>query len=832
MKDTPMDDLLVDFLTETREGLQNLDEALLQLERTPSDKATLSEVFRTVHTIKGTCGFLGLPRLESVAHAGENLLGLWRDGTVPVTGHGINLILGTVDRIRGIVDGLSATGAEPEGDDAPLKAALEAAATGEAPAASEHPAEEPTMAAPAPAEAASAGAPQSIRVAVEVLEELMVLVSELVLTRNQLMQLARNDENGAYTVPLQRLSQITSDLQDGVMKTRMQPVGNAWSKLPRLVRDLSQELGKRIELEMRGADTELDRQVLELIKDPLTHMVRNSGDHGLETPEQRRAAGKGEIGRILLNAYHEGGHIVMEIGDDGRGLSTERIKAKALAQGFATEAELAAMPEHEVHRFIFRAGFSTAAAVTSVSGRGVGMDVVRTNIERIGGLVDLRSREGRGTTFIIKIPLTLAIAAALIVEAGGERFAIPQAGVLELVRVGGADGPRVERIKDAAVLRLRDRLLPLVTLRKLLRLDGGPAEGGGFVVVTQVGSQLFGIVVDRVFDTEEIVVKPVAPILRHITMFSGNTILGDGSVIMILDPSGIARATALGTEAAVEQGAAATARSASRSGACTSLLLFRAGAGAAKAVPLALVARLEDLPVECIEQAGAGLVTQYRGHLMPLLTLPGATPAGAGGRQPVLVFGDGERAMGLMVDEILDVLEERLAIEPAGERPGYLGSCVLAGKVTGILDTSHWLRLGQPDWFGTPHAGAARPRILLVEDSAFFRNLAGPALSSAGFDVVSVGGGRDALHLREAGERFDAVISDIDMPDLDGHALARAIREGGAWAELPLIALSGRARPEDIERGRAAGFSDYVAKFDRDALVASLRGCLQPGIAA
>ncbi|WP_456313866.1 hybrid sensor histidine kinase/response regulator [Sabulicella glaciei] len=668
----------------------------------------------------------------------------------------------------------------------------------------------------------------------DVLEDLMVLVSELVLTRNQLLQLARAEENSSFTVPLQRLSQITSDLQDGVMKTRMQPIGNAWSKLPRLARDLSNELGKRIELDMRGAETELDRQVLELIKDPLTHMVRNSADHGLESPEQRRAAGKGETGRILLNAYHEGGHIVLEIGDDGRGLNTERIRQKVIAQGLATEAELAAMGERDIHRFIFRAGFSTAAEVTSVSGRGVGMDVVKTNIERIGGLVDLRSREGKGTTFTIKIPLTLAIAAALIVESGGERFAIPQAGVLELVRVGDGTGPRVERIKDAAILRLSDRLLPLVSLKRLLRLEEGAPDDGatGFVVVTQVGPQLFGIVVDRVFDTEEIVVKPVAPILRHITMFSGNTILGDGSVIMILDPGGIARASGLGAEGAVEAAAAGAAPGAgARTGARTAMLLFRAGPGAPRAVPLGLVARLEDLPVERIEQAGDGLVTQYRGRLMPLLSVPGIAPREAGQRQPVLVFGDEERAMGLMVDEILDVMEEPLAIDPAGERPGFLGSVVLAGRVTDILDTGFWLRQAQPDWFDRPDR-ERRPRVLLVEDSAFFRSLAVPAVTAAGFEVLTVADGREALRLRDAGERFDIIVSDINMPGLDGHGLARAVREGGAWAALPMIALSGQSTREDVERGREAGFSDYVAKFDKDALIQSLRQCLQIDVAA
>ena len=428
-----MDDLLADFLTETHEGLTALDSALVRLERTPDDQPTLSEVFRLVHTIKGTCGFLGLSRLEAVAHAAENVLGRYRDGTLAVTPAGITLILSSLDRVKEIVAGIEVSGTEPAGDDAALIAALDAAAEGRAeapPAADAPPAAEEAGAAaaaanePAAADAVAEGAgtvaAQTIRVSVDVLEDLMMLVSELVLTRNQLLQLSRAHQSDAFAVPLQRLSHITSDLQEGVMKTRMQPIGNAWAKLPRLVRDLAHELGKKIDLEMRGAQTELDRQVLELIRDPLTHMVRNSGDHGLETPEQRRAAGKPETGRILLNAYHEGGHIIIEIGDDGRGLPVEKIRAKALANGLATEAELAQMSEREVLRFIFAPGFSTAQQVTSVSGRGVGMDVVKTNIEKIGGTVELVSKEGRGATFTIKIPLTLAIVSALIVEAGGE----------------------------------------------------------------------------------------------------------------------------------------------------------------------------------------------------------------------------------------------------------------------------------------------------------------------------------------------------------------------------------------------------------------------------
>ncbi len=854
-----MDDLLADFLTETHEGLSAVDEALLRLERAPDDAPTLAEIFRQVHTIKGTCGFLGLSRLEKVGHAAETMLGLYRDGTLTVTPEGITLIFTAVDAIRKIVMGLEQNGQEPEGDDAAVIAALDAAARGEPLAVpampqpkAQSPAEAPPVAAPVSAvppprptesvaeagPAESVAAHQTIRVSVEVLEDLMTLVSELVLTRNQLLQLARASSDSQLSVPLQRLSHITSELQEGVMKTRMQPIGNAWAKLPRLVRDLANELGKKIELDMRGAETELDRQVLELIKDPLTHMVRNSGDHGLENPAERRAAGKPDTGRILLNAYHQGGHIIIEIGDDGRGLPVEKIRAKALSQGLATEAELAQMNEHDVLRFIFRPGFSTAQQITSVSGRGVGMDVVKTNIERIGGTIELRSKEGRGSTFTIKIPLTLAIVSALIVQAGGERFAIPQIGVVELVRVGDEHegSARIEMIKDAPVLRLRDRLLPLVSLSALLQLrEPTGAALTGYVVVMQVGANVFGIVVDRVFDTEEIVVKPVAPILRHITMFSGNTILGDGSVIMILDPNGVARGAGINAEGRAEDQQAIVVNGGIRSDSSTSLLLFRAGDQTPKAVPLGLVARLEDIPVERIEISGGTPVVQYRGQLMPMVPISGHWEAPESGRQAVLVFTEGTRSMGLMVDEILDVVQEPLLIQPGSDRLGYLGSAVIAERVTDVIDTVYWLSHSGGDWFRGDRkmaSSAKKPRLLLIDDSTFFRHLVVPALSAAGFDVTAVESPAEALRLRDAGAEFEALISDIEMPEMDGLSFARNVRASGAWARLPLVALSSRAEADDVARGREAGFTDYVAKYDRDALLSSLRECLSSPIAA
>jgi two-component system, chemotaxis family, sensor kinase CheA len=678
-----MDDLLADFLSEATESLADLDLALVRLERAPQDAATVGLIFRHVHTIKGTCGFLGLARLERVAHAAESVLGRLREGALVATPETVGAVLAACDVIKRIVAGLAASGAEPEGDDAALIASLCALAEGKAVAPPPAPdaASEPT-----------AGA-QTIRVAVDVLDVLMTLVGELVLTRNQIAQQARRADDATLSAPLQRLSQITADLQDAVMKTRMQPVGHAWNRLPRLVRDLAHELGKRIDLVSTGAGTELDRQVLEQIRDPLTHMVRNAADHGLETPEERRAAGKPEIGTIRLAASAEGGHVVIDIADDGRGLSVERIRAKALQRGQASDAGIAAMSDAQVLRLIFRPGFSTATSVTAISGRGVGMDVVKTNIERIGGSVELASRPGEGTTFRLKIPLTLAIAAALIVEAGGLRFAIPQLAVRELVRARvQGDEARLARIDGAPMLRLRERLLPLVSLCALLHLHETPADAGErVVVVTQVGAHRFGVIVDAVFDTEEIVVKPVAPILRHITLFGGNTILGDGAVVMILDPAGIARAAGIASTEA-QPGARAPSPTAPdpRDTDRAQMLIFRAGGPQPMAVPLAHVARIERIGRDSVENSGGTLVTQYRGRLMPLLP-PGGAVDPERATQLVLVIAHTGRAVGLIVDEILDVVAEtpRMALRPA--RPGLLGGTVLAGRATEVIDAAYWL---------------------------------------------------------------------------------------------------------------------------------------------
>ena len=492
------------------------------------------------------------------------------------------------------------------------------------------------------------------------------------------------------------------------------------------------------------------------------------------------------------------------------------------------------MSDQAIQQFVFEAGLSTAAKVTNVSGRGVGMDVVKTNIERIGGTVELKSEEGKGATFTIKIPLTLAIVSALIVECGGERFAIPQISVLELVRASSRSDQGIERVNNAPVMRLRDRLLPLVSLHELLQL-GEPREQDDkdyevFVVVTQVGTYTFGIMVDRVFDTEEIVVKPVAPMLRDISVFSGNTILGDGSVIMILDPNGIAGASGEMSVADHERAGIDSAAS-EESDERVALLVFRAGNDTPKAVPLSLVARLEEVDCTEIERSDNKAVVQYRGQLMPLIPFDDNHEFPEKGRQPVVVFTDQDRSMGLVVDQILDIVEQSLAVELSGGTPGLMGTSVIAGKATEIVDTGYFLTQAFSDWFGSHEASATGSerggrRILLVDDSPFFRNLMAPLLSTAGYEVTTAESADKALSLCEAGSDFDIIISDIEMPGMDGFEFAEAVKNNSRWQDTPMVALSTRASPNDLNRGREVGFTDYVAKFDRDSLLDTLANTL------
>lgn len=918
-----MDDLISEFLTETAESLDVIDAELVRFENNPEDRAILDNIFRLLHTIKGTCGFLGLPRLEAVAHAGETLLGKFRDGELAVSPPMVTLVLEAIDQIKVLLESLEETGAEPAGEDSALISKLEDAAMGklegavqpDAPQKPENwdedlgrelrpgevsladleaafqgadidPANDPGDAAPAesapvqhlgvgdfdpelgrelrPGEVSAAeleaafmsadvdpgnepeapkafitddmsheealqsamaelkgvdhvaggeGGPrvqQTVRVTVDVLEGLMTTVSELVLTRNQLMQTIRGMEDEELKGPLQRLSAVTGELQDGVMKTRMQPIGDAWRKLPRIIRDVSTDLGKKIELVMEGQDTELDRQVLELIKDPLTHMVRNSADHGLEMPADRVKAGKSEKGRIKLSAYHEGGHIIISISDDGKGLDTKRIGEKALEKGLTTHDELERMTEAQIHRFIFAPGFSTAAKVTNLSGRGVGMDVVRTNIEQIGGVVDVASTAGRGSHFSIKIPLTLAIVSALIVGCDEQRFAIPQLAVRELVRVGAGSEHTVEKLHGARVMRLRDRLMPIVDLHDVLGV--GEAYSGGedeaaFVVVLDAGGRNVGLVVDNVLDTEEIVVKPLSESLRNVSAYSGATILGDGSVIMILDPNGLAGeiVSAMEEEAVNDMASASVTELAQQT---QRLLLVRAGGTEPKAVPLALVTRLEEFEPDTIETTNGRQVVQYRGRLMPIVPLGSEIRCTEGQRLPVLVFAENHTAIGLAVDQIVDVVEERVDMQMSSDKQGVIGSAIIKGKATDVVDIAWYLDQSRASDIQR-RSSSHRRKVLLVDADAFARRMIAPLLAAAGYDVTPAGGMHEVKSIAEAGEHFDALVGDPAALD--------RIRNEGMWTNLPALAVTDW--PEDTP---ADGLTVVLPRSDRGALIAAL----------
>lgn len=909
-----MDDIIRDFVAESREGIEALDAKLVAFERTPADPALLGDIFRLIHSIKGASGFLGLNRLQGVAHAAENVLGAFRDGELAVAPSNVSAVLEAVDTVRTIIEALAATGAEPAGDDRALIARLDAIFAGVASSATSEsapgapliqrlgndatldaaaeallttllaapahaaalaghdldlvqaglrdgliaaarseaavdaaallsavlpglgaegvafatdalrhilgdleadpaavaallppaavpvrPAETeavpPAPAQPAPTTAsneADPAGPQTIRVNVQVLEGLMTTVSELVLIRNQLIQTLRSQPDTPFAGPLNRLNQVTSELQESVMTTRMQPISGAWAKLPRLVRDLAADLGKSIELVTTGQDTELDRQVLELIKDPLTHMIRNAADHGLETPEARRAAGKSETGRITLGARHEGGAIIIEMADDGRGLSADLIRSKAVAKGLISPVQAQTMSDAEARQLIFMPGFSTAEQITAVSGRGVGMDVVRTNIEKIGGVIELSSVEGQGSRFTIRIPLTLSIVSALIVEAGGERFALPQAGIVELVSAGSGDSSRrLEQLNGATVLRLRDRLLPVVTLKATLRLDAAEeSRSDACIVVAKVGGFTFGIMVDRVFDTEEIVVKPVASILRHLRLFSGATILGDGAVVLILDLKGMAMEAGAGH---LVNGGDEPVRTAEPTSAeLERLMVFRDGRGALKAALLDKVARIEELSPGAIETVDGRSVLQYRDRLMPVLDTDGAPARPQGERaKPLLVFARGDHSLGLMVEEIVDIAEARLTSDLTAATPGVLGSLVIEGQAADLIDIDFfWRRVaGEPEPERTSKGPAAGRRLLVVDGSPFTQLLVRPLLSQAGYAVEVATSPEGALKLHDAGEIYDLILADTTPRGVETRRLVQALSQAEGWRDTPLLGL-------------------------------------------
>lgn len=869
-------EVIREFLVESHENLSRLDRELVELEQHPRDAGLLASIFRTIHTIKGTCGFLGFETLESITHQAETLLSQLRDGQRQLNPELVSLILDTVDATRQVLAAIEASGEEGPGRFEALTERLRAAAQApakapkipervvereqatdrgmtSAPEKTEPKSEsaidpvKPGAASPDPdAAKSSAVADANIRVGVGLLDKLMDLVGELVLTRNQILQFNTEREDAALNATSQRLNLITTELQEGVMKTRMQPIGMVWNKLPRVVRDMAVALGKQIRLEMDGAGTELDRTIIEAIKDPLVHLVRNACDHGIEPAEARLRAGKPAEGTLTLRAYHEGGQVNIEIGDDGAGIDVARVRQKAIEKGLLGPEQAAKLSERDALNLIFLPGFSTAKTVTNVSGRGVGMDVVKSNIEKIGGAVDVFSRPGEGSTVKLKIPLTLAIIPGLVITSGncrsapragsghGERFVIPQVSLVELIRLEDQNSStQIEQVHGTPVYRRRGSLLPIAYLNQVLGLDSQSYSTVVNIVVLQAEDRQFGLVVDGISDTQEIVVKPLGKQLKGVTVYAGATIMGDGKVALILDVLGIGQNSGVLAEAREQTREAAAAHKPATESERQRLLLFRAGSFDRLAVPLSLVARLEEFPRSSVERAGGCQVVQYRDRILPLIPLrevlesgaadPGGLSAPVEAADPVqvIVFNDGDRSVGVLVDQILDVAEEAVTVRHGTARKGLLGSAVVGKRLADFLDLNYVLHAAARDWFQGRNGAKAGQNILVAEASAFSRGLIRGELDMAGYRVLEAANLDQAIRGLEQ-QPVDVVVVALDFPPSGSSALLAAMRRRPEWEGIPVLALAESADQLRSRAGAPGEFQDCQVKFDRDAMLESV----------
>jgi two-component system chemotaxis sensor kinase CheA len=865
------------FIEESTEALVRVEQLLLDAEHGRPAEDLCTQVFRDLHTIKGTSGYLALPQILALSHAGEELLSRLRDQPSAATTEHFGTLLVVVEVLRRMVERVRTSNDEGEEEGlTSLVAQLEGLAervTHEAPSAPSSPppaaavtaapvaaapppppalavptppaavaASTPSALSPAPttpaANAANAAAPASalgaeaappraeadgtVRVSVGVLDRLMNLMGELVLSRNQIVQILKGSRDiGAQTV-CQRLSVVTSELQEQIMKTRMQPVARVFEKVPRMVRDLAKATDKRVGCTIDGNATEIDKAVIEAIRDPVMHAVRNAIDHGIELPEDRRRAGKPESGTLSVRAFHEAGTVTIEIADDGRGIDPKRVAAHALSKGLLTASEAAALSDREAIELIFRPGFSTAAQVTQISGRGVGMDVVRSQVERAGGQVEVESVVGRGTALRMKMPLTLAIIPALMVRSGDQRFAIPQVNLTELLHLTPEQAAHgIERVRGSPVYRLRGEILPLVDLAGTLRSrpPKDPAADGVDVVVVEAGNCRYGLVVDEIRDTEEIVVKPLHGALKRLSCYAGATVLGDGGVALILELSGLA---ALAGLSATQHRELARADKVVAGSATQTLLVFTAGEGTPCAVPLGLVTRLERLKPQAIERVAGQEVVQYREHLMPVVRPETLLPLGSPPlreEQQLLVFDFG-RVVALAVDEIIDVVTVELKDEAFEGRAPYTQARIVAfGKTTLVLDAFGLVRAAVPELVPERRRGAPRrPLVVVADESGSLRTALSSHLRAHGFEVVEAATGEALTQALKGVGRLAALVLDPSFEALSAGTVEQLHREH----RLPVLLWGGEEQDARCVALLRAGAQGWVPKFDRDGVTAQL----------
>lgn len=882
-QDDDLLELIGEFATESREHLAQVETDLLSLENGDAEPDAIHRVFRAAHSVKGAAGFLDLNKINDLAHVVENVLDLLRNEKLETSPDLISLLLESNDRLREMVEDVhnsetmeiadllprltafaegNAPEAAPERDSteqdpteqyatetaepgpepasAPQDLAEAAAPEAEAPQANPSP-PPPAPKAKAPVPRAETSKPsettssESIRVSVELLDKLMNLGGELVLSRNQLLQSHGSGNEKGVTIAATRLNQVVSEVQESIMQTRMQPVGGLFQRLPRIVRDLSTKLQKKVATKVAGNDVELDRSILEALSDPLTHLLRNALDHGLETPDVRQKAGKPPEGTVILDAAQTGGNVRITITDDGRGIDPYMIRRKAVEKGIIEEADADALSDHEAVNLIFAAGFSTAEQITEVSGRGVGMDVVRSNIEKLGGHIDIQSTLGKGTEIGITIPLTLAILPAMVLRTAAARYVIAQANVSELVRLRGSDrDERIANLDGHDVLRLRGEVIPLLRLGNVLgETDDASTcrDAATTIVVVETGKLRYALTVDAPPDAEEIVVKPLGRHLKHRAEFAGATILGDGCVAMILDAGGVADSAGLGgkdTARLQEDGAALDERDK------TSVVLFRNSEHERFAVPLGLVDRIQRVDASELVGVGTRTVIKEDDRILPVIRLEeaiSADPWEDSDRASVLVLRVHDQQIGVLAKLIEDIRTLDITVDGATlVEDGILGSFQLDESTVRLLDVSTLARKTNPSLFtsepssGSSKAADNRPkRVLFAEDTRFFRMHVQKLLVEAGFEVTAMADGELAWQEYSSGAGpFDLVLSDIQMPNCDGLELTRRIR-GSGNTDIPIVALSSLSSEEDQQIAENAGVTAYLVKLDDVGLIEAVK---------
>jgi len=829
------DELLQSFLAEAKEALANIENELLEIEEKKDsiDKDLVNKVFRAIHTIKGGAQFLGLEKIKHLAHQMENVLNLIRNQKLKPESNVIDILLKSSDVLRSLlnnigndssIDILSCTKELENFLNEPIKEIKPEVIPEIIP---EIKSEQHVII----SEFKKNIAETSLRVNVNVIDTLMNLASELVLGRNQLVQAVEHKDAKHLDFSVNKVNAVTSELQEAIMRTRMQPVGNIFSKYPRVVRDLSKELNKEVILKVEGEEVELDKTIIEAISDPLLHLIRNAMDHGIETPEERIAAGKERFGTILLKAYHSSGLVQIEVSEDGQGINSGLVKKKALDQNLITQDEAKTMSQRDINKLIFLPGFSTAKIVTDISGRGVGMDVVKNNIENLGGVVEIESVEGKGTTIILKLPLTLAIIPCLKVSVEKEVFAIPQTNLIEIVQSSKKDiKSKIEKIGSAEVLRLRGNLIPLIRLGIVLGIDSNKAKKSDHfnIVLLQAGTLIYGLVVDEFSDSEEIVVKSLGKLFNNCKCYAGATILGNGNVALILDVAGIARYTNI--EILKETTEEKNVSNKKIEQLLQPFLLFKNNEDEEFAIALNKVSRIEKVEASRIEKIKNEYFMQYREGILSLISLEQAVdikPKIKKDQYEIIVLKTGSKKMGLWVDQVLDIIQVGACFdgESVGDKclPNVL---IFQNKTIFVIDIDEVILKIHPDWldYKIQHDKQNKKTILFIEDSNFFRNQMRDLLIGEGFEVIEAENGQKGLDLfLEKRDKIDLVLSDIEMPVMNGLELVSKIRKIITKEKLPVFALTTLAEDTEIQKGLDAGFNEYLIKLNKENLLSVIK---------